>query len=51
MEKRGLDVRSAMAVEAVSRDDSLDGFSDALMGADDVENIIDSVVAKLGETP
>ena len=36
------------AVEKVSHDDSLDGFSDALMGADQVEEIVASVLAKLG---
>ena len=36
------------AVERVSRDDSLDGFSDALMGADQVEEIVASVLSKLG---
>jgi SNF2 family DNA or RNA helicase len=35
------------AVESVSKDDSLDGFSDALQGADDADRIIASLVASL----
>jgi len=39
------------AVESVSRDDSLDGFSDALSCADEAEDIIDNLIAKLAGTP
>jgi SNF2 family DNA or RNA helicase len=38
------------AVESVSRDDSLDGFSDALMGSDE-DAIIGSILSKLTSTP
>jgi hypothetical protein len=35
------------AVESVSKDDSLTGFSDSIMGADQTEAIIDSIISKL----
>ena len=35
------------AVESVSKDDSLTGFADSIMGADQTEAIIDSIMGKL----
>jgi hypothetical protein len=39
------------AVEKVSQDDSVDGFADQLRGADQEDEILESILSKLAESP